>query len=128
MNKTFLTNKNLLSEVQQWVKANLAGQIDYDRLLTLIIVVNEVIQNIYRYAYKGEDSKSIDVNLVKAKRSFEFIIFDNGIPCQDQSFISKDNITSEDGGFGMKIILENTETFEIIPNKNGNLTLVRFKK
>jgi len=128
MNKTFLTNKNLLNEVQQWIKASLKGQIDDDRLLTLIIVVNEVIQNIYRYAYKGEDLKSIKMYLVKAKKTFEFTIFDNGKPCQDQSFISKNNLTSEDGGFGMKIILENTEDFKITPNKNGNLTFLKFKK
>lgn len=69
MNKTFLTNKNLLNEVQQWIKVSLKGQIDDDRLLTLIIVVNEVIQNIYRYAYKGEDLKSIKMCLVKAKKN-----------------------------------------------------------
>ena len=126
MNKTFLTNKNLLTEVQQWLKASLTDQIDDDRLLTLIIVVNEVIQNIYRYSYNGDESKPIKIDLENEKKSIEFTISDNGTPCYDQSFKSKDNLTSEDGGFGMKIILENAKTFEIIPQNDGNITKLIF--
>lgn len=126
MKKEFLTNKNLLTEVQQWLKANLSDQINDDRLLTLIIVVNEVIQNIYRYAYNDEESKLIKIDLEIKKKSIKFTISDNGTPCYDQSFISKDNVTSEDGGFGMKIILENAETFEIIPQNDGNITKLIF--
>ena len=55
MKKEFLTNKNLLSGVHAWVKECLTQQTTEDQFLTIIIVVNEIIQNIYRYTYHLEN-------------------------------------------------------------------------
>ena len=63
MKKEFLTSKNLLSEVHTWVKGCLSQQITEDEFLTIIIVVNEIIQNIYRYTYKLEKDQLINIEI-----------------------------------------------------------------
>ena len=63
MKKEFLTNKNLLSEVHSWVKECLSQQITEDQFLTIIIVVNEIIQNIFRYTYQLEEHQPINIKI-----------------------------------------------------------------
>lgn len=128
MQKTFLTNKKLLHQVQAWIKNVLDNKVNEDKLLNVIIVINEVIQNIYRYTYNLSNFKKIQIQVDVMKEDIIFLIKDFGSPCINQEFLIKEKSISEDGGMGLKIIFENTELFEINPKKNGNLTLVKLKK
>lgn len=125
MKKEFLTNKNLLSEVHAWVKECLIQQATEDQFLTIIIVVNEIIQNIYRYTYHLEQDQPIIIE-IKHNGLLQFEIRDYGTPCHDQSFLDAETKISETGGMGLKIIVENTVSFKIQPLDNGNVTSFAF--
>ena len=125
MKKEFLTNKNLLSEVHAWVKDCLTQQATDEQFLTIIIVVNEIIQNIYRYTYKLEQDQPINIE-IKNNDLLHFEVRDYGNPCHDQSFLYAETKISEKGGIGLKIIFENTIDFKIQPLDDGNVTLFSF--
>ena len=125
MKKEFLTNKNLLSEVHAWVKECLTQQATEDQFLTIIIVVNEIIQNIYRYTYHLEKDQPINI-AIKYNGLLQFEVRDYGTPCHDQSFLDAEPEISEIGGMGLKIIVENTVSFKIQPLDNGNVTSFAF--
>lgn len=125
MKKEFLTNKNLLSEVHAWVKECLIQQATEDQFLTIIIVVNEIIQNIYRYTYHLEKDQPINI-AIKHNGLLQFEVRDYGTPCHDQSFLDAQPEISETGGMGLKIIVENTVSFKIQPLDNGNVTSFAF--
>jgi anti-sigma regulatory factor (Ser/Thr protein kinase) len=126
MKKEFLTSKNLLSEVHTWVKGCLSQQITEDEFLTIIIVVNEIIQNIYRYTYKLEKDQLINIE-IKNNELLQFEVRDYGNPCHDQSFLDAETKISEKGGIGLKIIFENSVDFTIQPLDDGNVTSFSFK-
>jgi len=125
MKKEFLTNKNLLSEVHAWVKECLIQQATEDQFLTIIIVVNEIIQNIYRYTYHLEKDQPINI-AIKHNGLLQFEVRDYGTPCHDQSFLDAEREISETGGMGLKIIVENTVSFKIQPLDDGNVTSFAF--
>ena len=125
MKKEFLTNKNLLSEVHAWVKDCLTQQATEDKFLTIIIVVNEVIQNIYRYTYHLEQDQPINIEIIN-NELLQFEVRDYGDPCHDQSFLDAETKISEEGGIGLKIIYENTIDFTIQPLDDGNITSFSF--
>lgn len=125
MKKEFLTNKNLLSEVHSWVKECLSQQITEDQFLTIIIVVNEIIQNIFRYTYQLEEHQPIIIK-IKNDGVLQFEVRDYGKPCHDQSFLDAETKISEEGGIGLKIIFENTIDFKIQPLDDGNVTSFSF--
>ena len=125
MKKEFLTNKNLLSEVHAWVKDCLTQQATEDKFLTIIIVVNEVIQNIYRYSYHLEQDQPISIEIIN-NELLQFEVRDYGDPCHDQSFLDAETKISEEGGIGLKIIFENTIDFTIQPLDEGNITSFTF--
>ena len=125
MKKEFLTNKNLLSGVHAWVKECLTQQTTEDQFLTIIIVVNEIIQNIYRYTYHLEKDQPINI-AIKYNGLLQFEVRDYGTPCHDQSFLDAETKISETGGMGLKIIVENTVSFKIQPLDNGNVTSFAF--
>jgi anti-sigma regulatory factor (Ser/Thr protein kinase) len=125
MKKKFLTNKNLLSEVHAWVKECLTQQATEDQFLTVIIVVNEIIQNIYRYTYHLEKDQPIIIE-IKYNGLLQLEVRDYGTPCHDQSFLDEETKISETGGMGLKIIIENTVDFTIQPLDDGNITSFSF--
>ena len=127
MKKIFLTNKQLLADVQSWLRNTLLKEVSEDVLLKITIVLNEVIQNIYRYTYNHVDDKEIIIDIKKSEDNIEFIIEDRGSPSIDQSFLNRNNEPSENGGFGLKIIKENSETFKIQPQDTGNKTHLSIK-
>lgn len=125
MKKEFLTSNNLLSEVHAWVKICLTQQATEDQFLTIIIVVNEIIQNIYRYTYKLEQDQPINIE-IKNNDLLKFEVRDYGNPCHDQSFLNAETKISEKGGIGLKIIFENSVDFTIQPLDDGNITSFSF--
>ena len=125
MKKEFLTSKNLLSEVHAWVKKCLLQKFTEDQFLTIIIVVNEIIQNIYRYTYHLEQDQPINIE-IKNNELLQFEVRDYGNPCHDQSFLDAETKISETGGMGLKIIIENTVDFTIQPLDDGNITSFSF--
>ena len=125
MKKKFLTSKNLLSEVHVWVKESLSQEVTNDQFLATIIVVNEVIQNIYRYTYHLKQDQPINIE-IRNDQLLQFEVRDYGKPCHDQSFLDAETKISEDGGIGLKIIFENTIDFKIQPLDDGNITSFSF--
>jgi len=125
--KIFLTGKDLLSETSTWIKSVLHGHVNDEHTISILIVFNEVIQNIYRYSYEMREREKIECILELSENSITITMTDYGRPCIDQSFLEKQHKATEAGGMGLKIITENSDKFEIQPTSTGNITLLRFK-
>ena len=123
MEKLF-TGANLLNDSRLWIKSVLGSHIPAETVLNITIILNEVIQNIYRYTYQMEENKELRCTVEKTGHLIAFFIRDFGKPCHDQTFLQLNHVASEKGGIGLKIIKEGAEIFEIIPKEDGNLTKV----
>lgn len=121
----FKTHPKILQETKNWLEKHLAG-LTAESKLTKIIVLNEVLQNIYRHTYSLENNKDIDISFSYDNQNrLSFLIHDHGQPV---NLPDKKIKGSVDGGFGMKIIYENSEHFSITPSDTGNTTKVIFPK
>ena len=90
-------------------------------------MTNEIIQNILRYVYQGEEGKPIllTINVSDIKR-LEVCIQDYGAPCHPQRFLNQNHQPSEKGGMGLAIVKKNTLDFTITENAEGNLASFAF--
>ncbi len=123
MKNIFHTGKTLLNDVKSWLKKeNLVSQTQPD----LMIILNEVIQNIYRHAYQLQDDQKIEISYTKNTQKIHFEIIDYA-PKINLEFMHKTFVPSETGGMGLNIIRQNSEQFEIKHLDTGHLTKIVFK-
>lgn len=126
MDKLFLTNKKILTEIKDWLNREFDRKIEQTSVTLIILAVNECIQNIYRYTYEKKEQKKILISYTRSPDSLFIHVKDFGPICVDQSFITAIHQPSEKGGMGMGII-RNIVTDFIIDNVcDGNLTKLTF--
>ena len=124
--KKFYSNGFLQKTVRLWLEDSLP-HLSADEFFVLALVTNEIIQNILRYVYQGEEGKPIllTINVSDIKR-LEVCIQDYGAPCHPQRFLNQNHQPSEKGGMGLAIVKKNTLDFTITENAEGNLASFAF--
>lgn len=89
------------------------------------LILNELISNSYKHAFKQKDEGKINISIHQKKDIVEFFIKDNG------KGIPEDVLSSERTSLGLTIVetlvRQLDGTYEII-NDDGTATLFRFKK
>jgi len=78
--------------------------IAYDDLVAIGLILNELLTNSFKYAFKGIKSPKIDIIFSRKNNKYFFSYKDNGIGCD----IAKTNL---DSGFGFKFINEFSNGF-----------------
>jgi len=89
----------------------------------IIILLSEVIQNIYRHAYEKLDNQKIDIEWSTDQKYIDFIIHDDARSI-DLSFLNKEFEPSEDGKMGLRIIKKIAKQFSIKHKPQGHETSV----
>lgn len=98
-------------------------QLDSSRQISLGIIVNELLTNIFKYAFSGKDNGLIEITLTVEKRNAILIIQDdgNGLP---ENFNLK-----EQKGFGIMLIDLYSQQLDgsfTIVNNNGTKSTLQF--
>ncbi len=98
-------------------------QLDSVRQISLGIIVNELLTNIFKYAFTGKDSGLIQITLEKKNRDVTLIIQDdgNGLP---ENFILE-----EQKGFGLMLIDSYSKQLDgsfTMVNNNGTKSILEF--
>lgn len=73
------------------------SSISIDRAIPLALIINEIVINSLKYAYKDIESPSLDVQLKKVEHHLELDINDNGIGFSEEQVDKKNS-------FGLKLI------------------------
>ncbi|MDP4837331.1 MAG: ATP-binding protein [Burkholderiales bacterium] len=113
--------------IRRWLSSQLSG-LSKEQLFVVGLVLNEVVQNIMRYAFSDNFPKQpVAIQLDHAhSNSLTVTVRDYGRPCDPDQFINKQHTPSEHGGMGIHLIKKNTQTFTIAPQPDGNLTTLTF--
>jgi anti-sigma regulatory factor (Ser/Thr protein kinase) len=119
MEKIFLTQNKLLAEVRGFLLANLpSGLGNQDEI---VIVINEVIQNIYRHAYQMQDAKPIMIKMGIDHTQVTFKINDQA-PHVDLSFLHQKYEPSEEGQIGLNVIKKICSHYDVRHTDEGHET------
>ena len=119
MEKIFYTQKKLLADVREHLLANLSNNIL--NLDEIVIVINEVIQNIYRHAYQMQDEKPITMTMDIHQDQVIFKINDHA-QHSDLSFLKKEYKPSEDGQIGLNVIKKICSHYDVRHTDQGHET------
>ena len=65
--------------------------IDLDKAIPCGIIINELLSNAFKYAFKGKNKGSVTVSLTETKGQYTLIVSDNG-----SGFVNSDNIKNVD--------------------------------
>ncbi len=91
---------------------------------TIGIIINELITNALKYAFKDRDKGTVSISIKKAGNMITIIIQDNGIGIDER--IMKNKST----GFGLtivKMLVEQLKGTYSIVNENGTKSIVQFE-
>lgn len=124
MDQLFKTGPKLLTEVRSYLLENLSNKIKNKD--EIIIVINEIMQNIYRHAYKKKENNDLMLSFEPKKDMIHFKLIDNA-EHMDLNFLNQEFQPTESGKMGLKIIRDNSVSFSISPNKIGHTTLCEIK-
>ena len=105
-----------------------------ERILDIVIVVGEVLQNILRYEYPKEHKLgtlqieiSNNVDNLNTSENLIINITDDAPQLKDLSFLEIQTRPSELGGMGISLIRELTKEYKINPKSQGNEHLITIK-
>ena len=73
------------------------SSISIDKAIPLALIINEIVINSLKYAYKNIEAPSLDVQLTKVENHLELDISDNGIGFKEDQVVKKNS-------FGLKLI------------------------
>jgi anti-sigma regulatory factor (Ser/Thr protein kinase) len=118
--KTFYTKKNIQQEIRLWATETFPSIPNQENI---IILLSEVIQNIYRHAYEKLDNQKIEVAWTADQKHIEFIIHDDAIS-QNLDFLKEEFEPTEDGKMGLRIIKKIAKQFSIQHKPQGHETRV----
>ncbi len=96
--------------------------LDTKRLSTIGIIVNELITNSFKYAFKEQNKGTISVSAHKAKEAIQLSIGDNGIGCNTDPEIKRK-------GFGLKLVYLLTEQLQgtlLVKTSEGTVYTLQF--
>ncbi|PLV56848.1 anti-sigma regulatory factor [Thermotoga sp. SG1] len=91
------------------------------------IVLGELLANVIKHTYKGDETKKIIVSYVVKDGAFYILVRDFGDPVDPTRLkpIPPDLKNPREGGYGLYIIHQVVDDIKIRPLKVGNLTIVR---
>ena len=88
------------------------------------IIINELLTNVFKYAFKDSNKGKVSVTIEKNKKMITVIIQDNGVGI-DEKVIEK-----KSSGFGLTIVIMLVEqlkgTYNIV-NENGTKSTIQFE-
>jgi PAS domain S-box-containing protein len=117
LNDVFVDKDNITIDTQI-----LDFNINSKKAITIGIIINELLTNAFKYAFKNRDKGTVFVSIEKNESMVTIIIQDNGIGIDEKIM---ENISS---GFGLtivKMLVEQLEGTYSIVNENGPKSLVQ---
>ena len=102
--------------------------LDIDSAMPIGLIVNEIVTNSFKYAFKNRESGAVTVSLKEVGNHIELVVKDNGIGLKEDV----DPKSSEK--FGFKLIASLAEKLGATPQISGNegvsvkLTITNYKK
>jgi len=125
--KKFIVLPTIQHEVRRWLQT-LLNDCRQDMQFAIQLSVTEVVQNIYRYAYKNQDGGAIDIEFSSSDetQTLTITLRDYGEPARPEQFMHKTHRASEQGGMGLNLIRQNSASFAITPLADGNLAELTF--
>ncbi|MBN2434169.1 MAG: sensor histidine kinase [Spirochaetes bacterium] len=91
---------------------------------TIGIIINELLTNVFKYAFKNINNNTVTVSIEKNKRMVTITIQDNGIGINDRI------IEHKSSGFGLTIVrmlVEQLKGSYSIVNDNGTKSVIKFE-
>ncbi|AGX86301.1 sensor histidine kinase [Candidatus Symbiobacter mobilis] len=99
-------------------------EINSNKAISIGIIINELLTNIIKYAFKGRDKGVVSVSIDKIDNTVIIVIQDNGIG-MDES-VMKNKLP----GFGLtivKMLVKHLNGTYSIVNENGTRNIIKFK-
>ncbi len=115
----FANKENIIIE-----KSIIDFEIHADKAVTVGVIINEHMTNIFKYAFKDCDKGLVSVSVEKNENIVTVVIQDNGIGIDERTMANKSP------GFGLtiiKMLVEQLDGTYSIVNKNGTMSTIQFK-
>lgn len=98
--------------------------IDSKKAVSVGIIINELMTNVYKYAFKGRDGGTVYISIEKVENIVTLTVQDNGIGIDERTDLTKSP------SFGLTIVKMLVDqlngTYSII-NENGTKSVVQFE-
>ena len=96
-------------------------------IMDMEIVLGEVLANVIKHTYKGDETKKVIVSYVMKDSVFYILVRDFGEPVDPSRLkpLPPDLENPREGGYGLYIIHQVADEFRVRPLNIGNLTIVR---
>ncbi len=113
--------------VEKWITINKEITdflIDSKRAISIGIIINELLTNVFKYAFAGRDNGNVLILMEKEKNRVTLIIEDNGIGIDKESSLIKST------GLGLtlvKMLIEQLQGTYSVENKNGTKSIINFE-
>lgn len=127
------SDPELLCVVRDAVRSYLkCFDVSEDRILEVVLAVDEVCSNSIRHAYQGQSGHIYSLSMTAISDWFEFIVRDDGIPAPARAFVEKPApVTLDDvtiGGYGIQIVRQVCDEVKFETREpRGNLVTVKVK-
>lgn len=98
--------------------------IDSNKAISVGMIINECMTNVYKYAFKDRDSGSVLISIKKTKKKLTLTVHDNGIGIDEKLNVTKSP------GFGLtivKMLVDQLNGTLSIKNKNGTKSVIQFE-
>jgi len=92
--------------------------------ITIGIIINELLTNVFKYAFKDRDKCTVSVSVEKIENMATIIIQDNGIGIDERILENKSP------GFGLtivKMLVEQLKGTYSMVNDNGTKSIIQFE-
>jgi len=119
LGEVFSNNKNVTVE-----KQISEFKIDSNKAISVGMIINELMTNVFKYAFKEPDSGIVLVSIKKTKKKVTLTIHDNGIGIDERIDVT------ESHGFGLtivKMLVDQLNGTLSITNENGTKSVVKFE-
>ncbi|MCD6552085.1 ATP-binding protein [Thermotoga sp.] len=96
-------------------------------VMDMEIVLGEILANVIKHTYKGDETKKVIVSYVMKDSVFYILVRDFGEPVDPSRLkpLPPDLENPREGGYGLYIIHQVADEFRVRPLNIGNLTIVR---
>ena len=126
--KQFIGLDTSLKESRQFVSSVLAEIGWSDHEIDLQLAIGEVTQNVIRYGFKGGDENGVmTLAFDYSDQGLICTITDNAPPVDPKDWHDKaEKRRPDEGGYGLSIISEIADEYQIIPLIDGNSSRLVF--
>ena len=98
--------------------------IESSKAISVGMLINEFMTNVYKYAFKERESGSVLISIKKDKNKVTLIVHDNGVGIDESK-----NVT-ESPGFGLtivKMLVDQLDGTFSVTNENGTKNVIQFE-